>query len=95
MSRALTFLSIGMVLIVSIWMQRVAVELLGPDSMMWAMIADVTWPVDGEAWAEEMYVAITVWFIWIIRIGAIAGGLYREFAKDNVTAARVSGGRPR
>lgn len=93
MSKARTFVSIGIILIVTIWMQRVSVEILGPSSQMWQMIADVTWPVDGDVWAEKMYVAITVWFIWIIRIGAILIGLYSMFTKQNVTTT-TSGGPP-
>jgi len=88
MSRAGTIVTVGIIILVTIWMQRMAVELLGPNSMMWGLIADVTWPVDGEEWAEQMYVAITVYFMWLIRIGAVVGGFVREFRKQNVTAAR-------
>lgn len=87
MSRAWTFVSIGLVLLATIYMQDVAIRLLGPNSTMWNMIADITWPVDGDVWAREMYVAITVWFIWIIRVGVVVIGLYREFLRQNVTAA--------
>jgi len=88
MSRAGTVVAVGIIILVTIWMQRVSVELLGPSSMMWQSIADVTWPVDGDVWAERMYVAITVWFMWLIRVGAVVGGLVREFRRENVTAAR-------
>lgn len=88
MSRAGTIVAVGLILIVTIWMQRFAMELLGPSSMLWNLIADVTWPVDGDQWAEQMYVAISVWFMWLIRIGAIVGGFVREFRRENVTAAR-------
>lgn len=94
MSRATTFLGIGLVIVVSIWMQRIAIELLGPNSQMWADIAAVTWPVDGDVWAERMYLATSVWFPWIIRVGAVVGGLYREFSGQNVTSARARAGRP-
>jgi len=88
MSRAGTIVAVGIIILVTIWMQRVAVELLGPSSMLWGLIADVTWPVDGDAWAERMYVAISVYFMWLIRVGAVVGGFVREFRKQNVTAAR-------
>lgn len=88
MSRAGTIVAVGLILVVTIWMQRLAFELLGPSSMMWGMIENITFPVDGDQWAERMYVAITVWFMWLIRIGAIVGGFVREFRRENVTAAR-------
>lgn len=91
MSRVYTFLAVAMVIVVSIYVQDLAIQLLGPGTQMWENIASITWPVDGDVWAEEMYTAITVWFIWIIRVGAVAGGIYREFLQQNVTAARARG----
>lgn len=94
MSRLMTMLAIGMVIVVSIWMQDLAMRMLGPGTPMWESVATITWPVDGEAWVNEMYTAITVWFIWIIRVGAVAIGFYREFLNQNVTRqARVGGVR--
>jgi len=93
MSRLNTFVAVGVILVLSIYAQRLAVDLLGPTSTFWQMIADITWPVDGDQWAQQMYVAISVWFIWIIRVGAIVIALYREFTRQNVTR-RTAGGRP-
>lgn len=94
MSRAFTFVTIGLVLLVTIYVQDLAMEMFGPGSGLYEMVAEVDYLLDGEAWAERMYVAVTVWFMWIIRIGAIVAGLYREFRRENVTSARVAGGRP-
>jgi hypothetical protein len=91
MSRATTFLAIGMVLVVSIYMQDVARIIIGPGSTFWELLQPITWPVDGDVWAEEMYIAVSVWVPWIIRIAAIAGGIYREFTKQNVTARAAAG----
>lgn len=88
MSRAGTIVAVGLIILVTIWMQRFSHELLGPSSMLWGLIADVEWPVDGDVWAEQMFVAINVYFMWLIRIGAIVGGFVREFRRENVTAAR-------
>jgi len=93
MSRILTFLGVALVIVVSIYMQDLAIRLLGPNSSMWALIADITWPVDGDVWAERTYTAITVWFIWIIRVGAVAAGFYREFLGQKVTAQTPAGVR--
>lgn len=95
MSRVYTFLGVAMVIIVSIYAQNLAMEMLAPGTPMWNNIAGITWPVDGDVWAKQMYTAVTVWFIWIIRIGAVAGGIYREFLQQNVTATRARGVRPR
>ena len=94
MSRAFTFVSIGLVLIATIYLQDLAMTMFGPGSGLYQMVTEVNYLLDGEQWAEQMYVAVTVWFMWIIRIGAIVAGLYREFRRENVTQARVSGGRP-
>lgn len=85
MSRVFTFLTVGVILLGTIYAQDLAIRLLGPDSTLWAMIADLTWPVDGDVWAREMYVAITVWFIWIIRVGVVVIAIGREFLRQNVT----------
>lgn len=95
MSRAFTFVSIGLILIATIYLQDLAMTMFGPGSGLYEMVADVNYLLDGQQWADRMYVAVTVWFMWIIRIGAIVAGLYREFRQQNVTAARVGGGRPR
>jgi len=92
MSRVGTFAVVGVVLIVTIYAQDMAIRLLGPDSTLWLGIADVTWPVDGDVWAERLYVGITVWFIWIIRVGVIAIAIYREFLTQNVTRRAAAGG---
>jgi len=94
MSRVRTFVAIGLILLVSIYAQRLLIDLIGPGSNLYLGIADVTWPVDGDVWADQMYEAITVWFIWIIRVGAIAIGLYNEFVRQNVTSAQVVAGGP-
>jgi hypothetical protein len=93
MSRVSTFVAVGVIIILTIYMQQAAQQLIGPGTPLWNLIADITWPVDGDVWAEEMYVAISVWFMWIIRVAAIVGGIYREFVKQNVTAQAAR--RPR
>lgn len=93
MSRAWTFVAAGLIILVTIWMQRVSIEILGPGSMMWEMVADVQFgTIDGEQWAKQMYEAITVWFMWLIRGAVIAGALYKEFARENVTVQVPVGG---
>lgn len=91
MSRAFTFLVIGMVILLTIFMQDVAAQVIGPGSGMYEMVSKVNQPVNGAEWADRMYVAITVWFMWLIRVAAIVGGLFREFTKQNVTARRGAG----
>jgi hypothetical protein len=94
MSRVGTFLAVGMVLVVSIYMQDVARIIMGPGSALWELLQPVTWPVDGDAWAREMYINVSVWVPWIIRVAAIAGGIYREFTAQNVTAQAAAGRGP-
>lgn len=92
MSRLRRLAVIGLVLIITIYAQDLAIRLLGPTSDLYLLIADVTWPVDGDQWAQELYVAITVWFIWIVRVGVIAIGIYREFLSQRVTRQAAAGG---
>jgi len=92
MGRLQTFAFVAVVLIVSIFAQDMAIRILGPQSQLWALIADVTWPVDGDVWAEELYIAITVWVVWIVRVGVIVVAIYREFLKQRVTTQAAAGG---
>ena len=94
MSRAFNFVAVGVLIVLTVWAQRVSVELLGPTSMLWNMVADVnSFGIDGEQWAEDLYIAITVWVMWIIRGAAVVGLLVKEFSRENVTRARVGGFR--
>lgn len=90
MSRAGTFVAIGLVVIVAVYSRRMAIELLGPGSMMWGLVANVQYgTINGEEWATQIYEAVTVWVPWFIVAAAIAGGFFREFRRENVTAGRV------
>lgn len=86
MTRVQTWLGIALIIVITIWAQRISLELLGPGSLFYDLIKDITWPVDGDQWADQMYVSISVWFMWIIRIGAIAYGFYAEIVRQNVSA---------
>lgn len=95
MGRVQTILAIALVIVVTIWMQRVLVDVMGPTSPLYQGIAEVTWPVDGDQWAQEMYVAVSVWFMWIIRIGVVVYGFYAEIVRQNVTTRAAATGPPR
>jgi len=89
MSRILTFVAIGIVVTVAIFSRRLSIQLLGPNSQMWAMVAEISFgSISGEAWAQRMYEAVTVWVPWFLISAAVLGGLYREFARTNITRGR-------
>ena len=86
MSRLQTWLGIALIIVITIWAQRIALELLGPGTVFYQQIEHITWPVNGDEWADRMYVTISVWFMWIIRIGAVVYGFYAEIVRQNVSA---------
>lgn len=89
MSRITTFVAIGIVVVVAIYSRRLAIDLLGPGSTMWILVADVQFAgINGEDWAMRVYEAVAVWVPWLLVAAAILGGLFREFAQTNVTRAR-------
>ncbi|UIP01697.1 hypothetical protein Hbl1158_16980 (plasmid) [Halobaculum sp. CBA1158] len=94
MSRIRTFAAIGVILLVTLYAQQLLIDVIGPTSNLYQMVEGVTWPVNGEEWAAEMYEAITVWFMWVIRVGVIVIGLYNEFVRQNVTTQRAAAGGP-
>ena len=86
MGRVSTWLGIALLIVITIWAQRITLEILAPGTVFYSQIEHITWPVDGDQWAEQMYITISVWFMWIIRVGAIAYGFYWEITKQNVSA---------
>jgi len=84
MSRIPTFLAIGITIAAAVWARRLAIQLLGPGSMMYELAATATM-FGGEELANEIYQAVVVYVPWFIVIAAIVGGLYREFWPRQVT----------
>jgi hypothetical protein len=90
MSRAGTFVALGIIIIAAVYSRQLAMEIIGPGSLMWSLVVDIQYAgINGEEWAEEMYVNITVWVPWLIVGAGIAGAVFREFRRQNVTTARV------
>jgi len=89
MGRVETFIGIGLVIIVAVYGRRVAIDIIGPGTPMWQLVADIQWAgIDGDVWAKDVYEAVTVWVPWLLVGCAIVAGLYREFLAQNVTVAR-------
>jgi len=89
MSRITTFVFIGIVIIVAVYMRRFAIDIIGPGTGLYQLAASSSiGGTGGEEWAEDIYVAATVWVPWLLIGGAILGGLYREFLRANVTQVR-------
>lgn len=89
MSRAATFAAVAIVIVVAIYSRRMAMQILGPGSQMWLMVADVQFgSINGEEWARQIYHAVVVWVPWLLIGGAIMGALYREFRRANITQVK-------
>lgn len=84
MTRIATFAFIGIVIVVAVYSRRLAVEILGPGSVMFSLAADATM-FGGEQLAKDIYKSVVVWVPWFMVVGAILGGLYREFWQSQVT----------
>jgi hypothetical protein len=89
MGRVETFVAIGIVIIVAIYARRMAIDIIGPGTPMWDLVAHIQWAgIDGDKWAQDVYEAVTVWVPWLLVAAAILAGLYREFLRQNVTVRR-------
>lgn len=89
MSRISTFVAIGLVIIVAVYMRRFAIDIIGPGTPLWELAAASSiGSTGGEEWAEDVYIAATVYVPWLLVGAALLGGLYREFVAANVTQVR-------
>jgi len=89
MGRIQTFVFIGLTIIVAIYMRRYAIDILGPGTPLYQLAASSTiGSTGGESWAEDIYIATTVWVPWLLVGGGMLGGLYAEFLRANVTRRR-------
>jgi hypothetical protein len=89
MGRITNFVAVGVVIIVAVYARRFMIDLLGPGSALWKLVADIQYAgIDGDVWAQSMYEAAAVWVPWLIVGGSIVGALYWEFARTNVTQVR-------
>jgi hypothetical protein len=89
MSRITTFVAIGIVIVVAVYMRRFAIDIIGPGTPLYELAAASTiGGTGGEAWAQDIYEAATVWVPWLLVAAALLGGLYTEFTRTNVTQVR-------
>jgi hypothetical protein len=89
MSRVRTFIGIGLAIMMAVFARRLAFELLAPGAPLYLLIEHVTWPVDGDQWAREAYVTVSVWVPWLLVGGSLIIGAYREVTRQNVTQVRA------
>ena len=83
MSRISNLVAIGVVTMVAIFGRRLAVDLIGPGTLLYE------WGSSGMYGSPELaatyFEAVTVWVPWLCVIGVIAAALYREFRRQRVT----------
>jgi len=83
MSRIANLAAIGIVVTVAIFGRRLAVDVLGPGTLLYE------WGSSGmygsPALAATYFEAVTVWVPWLSVIGVITAALYREFRRQRVT----------
>lgn len=95
MTRIYRFTAGGTIILLTIYMQMVSMEIMGPGSMLWGLVENIQYgTINGEQWAERMYTNITVWFMWLIRAAVIGYLIYAEFTRENVTKHAPIGGPP-
>jgi hypothetical protein len=89
MSRVISFIAIGIVATVAVYVRRLAIDVIGPGTFLFELAASSSiGGVGGEAWATSIYEAVAVWVPWLMVAAAVAGALYSEFRRTNVTAQR-------
>jgi|APHM01.1.fsa_nt_gi hypothetical protein len=86
MSRIGNMVVIGIVTMVAIYGRRLAVDIMGPGTMLYEMGSSGMY--GSPALAARTFEAVTVWVPWLCVIGIIAAGLYREFATQRVSQQR-------
>jgi len=91
MSRISNLVAIGIVTMVAIFGRRLAVDVLGPGTLLYE------WGSSGMYGSPQLaatyFEAVTVWVPWLSIIGVIAAALYREFRRQRVTQQTRRRGR--
>lgn len=89
MSRVISFVAVGVVTVVAVYVRRLAVDVIGPGTFLFELAASSTiGGAGGEAWATTMYETVTVWVPWLLVAAALLGAVFAEFRRANVTQTR-------
>lgn len=88
MTRAFDFTVITVIYIVAVVVHLMGVELMAPGSPLYALATDGTEVMDGQEWADMVYMIISTW-VPLIGVGGIsAWALVREYRRQTATAVR-------
>jgi len=88
MTRAYDFTVLTVIYIIAVVIHLMAVELMAPGSPLYAVATDGTEVMDGQAWADMVYMITSTW-VPIISVGGItAWTVVREYKRQAVTAVR-------
>jgi hypothetical protein len=87
-SRAFDFTVVAVVVIVSILVNRMALELLQPGTVLYQVATDGTSNVGGKEFADFVWQAVGIYVPLISSFGIMAWATLREYRRQAVTAAQ-------
>jgi len=92
MSRPFDFTIVGVIVIISAVVHRMAVELFAPESPLHKLASDGTGTLQGAARADLWFQILSIWVPVFAFGGILAWALLREYRRQVATATR--GRRP-
>ena len=92
MSRIYDFAVVAVVFIISVALHLVGAELLLPGSPLYDIATNGTGAMNGQEWADQVGMVVTVWMPLMATGGIIAWALVREYRRQAVSAVRQVGG---
>lgn len=88
MTRAFDFTVITVIYIVAVVVHLMGVELMAPGSPLYTLGTTGTEVMNGQAWADMVFMIISTW-VPLIAVGGIsAWALVREYRRQTATAVR-------
>jgi len=88
MSRIYDFTVVSVIFIISVVMHFIGAELLMPGTVLYEIAVTGTESMNGQQWADQVGMVITVWMPLMATGGIIAWALFREYRRQAVTAVQ-------
>lgn len=88
MSRGFDFVVVGVVMLISIVIHRIAVELFQPGSPLYEVAVDGTQTMNGQARADLWFEILSVWVPLIAAAGILGWAVFREYRRQARTAVQ-------
>jgi len=88
MTRIRDFAVVSVIFIISVVMHFIGAELLMPGTPLYEVATNGTGSMNGQQWADQVGMVISVWMPLMTTGGIIAWALFREYRRQAVTAVQ-------